>query len=71
MSTRPARGSSSDKVTVYIRGLNAGSRSVSRRSIEESAMNNAKTSFEIEGHRYSDSDWSKIMRIADQLDAVI
>lgn len=71
MSTRPARGSSSSKVTVYIRGSNASSRSVSRRSIEESAMNNAKTSFEIEGHRYSDSDWSKIMRIANLLDAVI
>lgn len=71
MSTRPARGRSSSKVTVYIRGSNASSRSVSRRSIEESAMNNAKTSFEIEGHRYSDSDWSKIMRIANLLDAVI
>lgn len=59
-------------VTVVIRGRDSGSRSsVSRRSITTSAMSNAKTSFEIEGHRYSDADWSKIMKIADQLDDVI
>lgn len=44
---------------------------VSRRSIAESAMKNAKISYEIDGHRYSDDDWSKIMYIADQLEAVI
>ncbi|CAI2024828.1 Uncharacterised protein [Serratia fonticola] len=69
--TRPVRGNVSDNVTVYIRGSNAGSHIVSRRSIEESAMNNARISVEIEGRRYSDSDWSKIMSIAEQLEAVI
>jgi hypothetical protein len=34
-------------------------------------MNNAKISLEIEGHHYSDSDWLKIMEIADQLENVI
>lgn len=63
--------STSKSVTVYIRGKNAGSRTMSRKAIARSAMNNAKTSFEIEGHRYSNSDWSKIMKIADQLEAVI
>jgi len=58
-------------VTVKIRGGKSGSRNVSRRSIAKSAMDNAKTSFEIEGHRYRNSDWSKIMRIAGQLEAVI
>lgn len=67
----PRRSKTTDNVTVYIRGLNACSRIVSRRSIVQSAMNNAKISFEIEGHRCNDSDWSKIMRIADQLEAVI
>ncbi len=71
MATRSARGNASGNVTVYIRGSNAGSRTVSRRSIAESAMNNAKASLEIEGRRYSDSDWSKIMSIAEQLEAVI
>ncbi|WP_447887369.1 hypothetical protein [Serratia fonticola] len=71
MTTRSVPGKASRNVTVYIRGAKAGSRSVSRRSIAESAMSNAKTSFEIEGHRYSKSDWSKIMKIADELEAVI
>ncbi|HDL7313832.1 TPA: hypothetical protein U5E38_004208 [Yersinia enterocolitica] len=71
MTTRTTRNDASDNVTVIIRGGKSGSRSVSRRSIAQSAMSNAKTSFEIEGHRYSDADWSKIMRIADQLEAVI
>ncbi|ARA21126.1 MULTISPECIES: hypothetical protein [Proteus] len=63
--------STSKSVTVYIRGKKAGSRTMSRKAIAHSAMNNAKASFEIEGHRYSNSDWSKIMKIADQLEAVI
>lgn len=71
MSTRPAQGSSSSDVTVYIHGSNTGSRKVSRRSIAESAMKNAKISFEIDGYRYSNSDWSKIMRLVDELEAVI
>lgn len=71
MNARSARGSSSSRITVYIHGSNAGSRKVSRRSIAESAMKNAKISYEIDGHRYSDDDWSKIMYIADQLEAVI
>ncbi len=71
MAPRPARGNASSEVTVFIRGTNASSRVVNRRDIARSAMNNARTSFEIEGHRYRDSDWTKIMRIADQLDAVI
>lgn len=65
------RGNAARKVTVYIRGSNAGSRIVSRSSIARSAMSNAKTSLEIEGHRYKRSDWSKIMVIADQLETVI
>ncbi|WP_430690591.1 hypothetical protein [Klebsiella quasipneumoniae] len=71
MTTRSTRRDAKGNVTVVIRGGNSGSRSVSRRSIAQSAMSNAKISFEIEGHRYSDSDWSKIMHIADQLEAVI
>ncbi|MFS7193673.1 hypothetical protein AB6864_14370 [Serratia proteamaculans] len=71
MTTRSVRNNTSGNVIVYIRGPNGGPRTVSRRSIAESAMNNAKTSLEIEGHRYSDSDWSKIMKIADQLENVI
>ncbi|HEJ7999505.1 TPA: hypothetical protein SMI16_004980 [Serratia liquefaciens] len=71
MTTRSARGNTSSNVIVYIRGPNAHSRTVSRRSIAESAMNNAKISLEIEGHHYSDPDWSKIMKIADQLEKVI
>ncbi len=69
MANQPTR--SDETVTVKIRGGRSGSHNVSRRSIAQSAMNNAKTSFEIEGHRYSNSDWSKIMRIAGQLEAVI
>lgn len=71
MSTRTTKRDASGNVTVIIRGGKSGSRSVSRRSIVKSAMSNAKTSFEIEGHSYSDADWLKIMRIADQLEAVI
>lgn len=71
MSTRSTKSDASGNVTVIIRGGKSGSRSVGRRSIAQSAMSNAKTSFEIEGHRYSDADWSKIMQIADQLEAVI
>lgn len=63
--------STSKNVTVYIRGKNTNSRTVSRKAIARSAMNNAKTSFEIEGRRYSNSDWFKIIKIADQLEAVI
>lgn len=71
MATRAVRGNASSKVTVYIRGANAGSKVVKRSDITRSAMNNARTSFEIEGHHYRDSDWLKIMRIADELAAVI
>lgn len=71
MTTRSTRCDATGNVTVIIRGGKSDSRRVSRHSIAQSAMNNAKTSFEIEGHRYSDADWSKIMRIADQLEAVI
>lgn len=67
MTTHTAR----DKITIFIRGANASSRRVSRKSITISAMNNAKTSLEIEGHHYSDSDWSKIMYLAEQLEKVI
>lgn len=66
-----SRFDTSSTVTVFIRGTNAGSRVVKRCDIADSAMNNARTSFEIEGHRYRDADWSKIMKIADQLEAVI
>lgn len=71
MTARSTRCDATDTVTVIIRGRKSGSRRVSRSSIAQSAMNNAKTSFEIEGHRYSEADWSKILRIADQLEAVI
>ena len=71
MANQTTQGDVTSNVTVKIRGGRCGSRSVSRRSITNSAMNNAKTSFEIEGHSYSNSDWSKIMRIADRLEAVI
>lgn len=71
MTTRSTHNDATGTVTVIIRGGKSGSRNVSIRSITQSAMNNAKTSFEIEGHHYSDADWSKIMRIADQLEAVI
>ena len=71
MTTRTTHNNAPGDVTVYIRGGKSGSRSVSRSSITQSAMSNARTSFEIEGHRYSESDWSKIMQIADQLEAVI
>jgi len=65
------RSDISGHVSVAIRGGKACTRTVTRRSIIESAMNNAKTSFEIEGHRYSKSDWSKIMHIASELESVI
>ncbi|HHQ6632590.1 TPA: hypothetical protein ACSTL1_004110 [Serratia fonticola] len=65
MTTRSAQGNASRNVIVYIRGSNVGSRTVSHRSIAESAMNNARTSPEIEGHHCSDSDWSKIMQLAE------
>ncbi|MDR7342417.1 hypothetical protein J2X14_000805 [Pantoea alhagi] len=71
MATRSARNDASGNVTVFIRGGKSGSHRVSRRAIAQSAMLNARTSFEIEGHRYNDNDWSKIMHIADQLEAVI
>lgn len=71
MADQTTQGDVTSTVTVKIRGGRCGSRNVSRRSITTSAMNNAKTSFEIEGHSYSNSDWSKIMRIADRLEAVI
>ncbi|ENP9363641.1 hypothetical protein ACENH5_000546 [Escherichia albertii] len=71
MTTRATRGDATGTVKVVIRGGKSGSRNVSIRSITQSAMSNAKTSFEIEGHCYSDADWSKIMHIADQLEAVI
>ncbi|EEV5627109.1 hypothetical protein ACEOS4_005110 [Escherichia coli] len=71
MAANSSRNKVSDTVTVYIRGGKASSRKVSRHSITQSAMNNAKTSFEIEGHRFHDSDWLKIVTIADQLDNVI
>ncbi|OAD97821.1 hypothetical protein [Pantoea sp. OXWO6B1] len=71
MANKPTRCEVTGIVTVKIRGGKSGSRNVSRRSIAKSAMDNAKTSFEIEGHHYSNSDWSKIMRIADQLEDVI
>lgn len=67
MTTHTAR----DKITIFIRGKDGGSRVVSRSSIALSAMKNAKVSLEIEGRYYSDSDWSKIMHIADQLEKVI
>lgn len=71
MATRATRSDASANVTVIIRGGKSGSRTVNRRSIVQSAMSNARTSFEIEGHHYSDADWSKIMLIADQLEEVI
>ncbi len=71
MANQSTRNDVTGTVTVKIRGGRSGSQNVSRRSIMQSAMRNAKISFEIEGHRYSNSDWSKIMRIASRLEAVI
>lgn len=71
MANQPTRSYVKGIVTVKIRGGKSGSHNVSRRAIAKSAMDNAKISFEIEGHRYRNSDWSKIMRIASQLEAVI
>lgn len=71
MTTPFTKSDAAGNVTVIFRGGKSGSLSVSRQAIAQSAMKNARTSFEIEGHHYSDADWSKIMLIADQLDAVI
>ncbi|MGG7955202.1 hypothetical protein PGN61_23120 [Klebsiella aerogenes] len=43
MAANSSRGKVTGTVTVYIRGDKAFSRKVSRRSIAQSAMNNAKT----------------------------
>jgi len=59
------------RVLVSVRGGKSHTRTANRRAIVESAMKNAKTSFEIEGHRYRQSDWSKIMHIASELESVI
>ena len=62
----------SNNINVYVRGSSTVTvRSINLKTLEKSIIDNIRVSFELEGHKISDVEWTRVANVSDRLAAII